>query len=333
MCFISLEASAPKPDFSNSKLYDAMIKVDNLTKYYGPTLAVDSVSFEITRGQVVGFLGPNGAGKTTTMRIVTCFLDPSSGTASVAGHDILDSPLEVRRRIGYLPENCPLYTHMNVVEYLHYIAELHQVPKSERSRRVKEMIGITSLGDVVYKDIGELSRGYRQRVGLAQAMVHDPDILILDEPTNGLDPNQIIEMRQLIKKIGREKTIILSTHIMQEVTATCSRVLIINDGRLVAQGSPDELTSQAQGKETVVISLKGEEENIYESLRQARFVESFNKKEAESEGGWLALEVQSTSGDIREELFRLAVEKNWGLRELRSERMSLEEVFARITKS
>ena len=333
MCFISLEASAPKPDFFNSKHYKAMIKVDNLTKYYGPTLAVDSVSFEITRGQVVGFLGPNGAGKTTTMRIVTCFLDPSSGTASVAGHDILDSPLEVRRRIGYLPENCPLYTHMNVVEYLHYIAELHQVPRSERSRRVREMIGITSLGDVVYKDIGELSRGYCQRVGLAQAMVHDPDILILDEPTNGLDPNQIIEMRQLIKKIGREKTIILSTHIMQEVTATCGRVLIINDGRLVAQGSPDELTSQAQGKETVVISLKGEEENIYESLRQARFVESFNKKEAESEGGWLALEVQSTSGDIREELFRLTVEKNWGLRELRSERMSLEEVFARITKS
>jgi len=310
-----------------------MIKVDNLTKYYGPTLAVDSVSFEITRGQVVGFLGPNGAGKTTTMRIVTCYLDPTSGTASVAGHDILDSPLEVRRRIGYLPENCPLYTHMNVVEYLHYIAELHQVPKSERSRRVREMIGITSLGSVVYKDIGELSRGYRQRVGLAQAMVHDPDILILDEPTNGLDPNQIIEMRQLIKEIGREKTIILSTHIMQEVTATCGWVLIISDGRLVAQGSPDELTTQAQGKETVIISLKGEEENIYESLRQARFVESFNKKEAESEGGWLALEVQSSSGDIREELFRLAVEKNWGLRELRSERMSLEEVFARITTS
>jgi len=310
-----------------------MIKVDNLTKYYGPTLAVDSVSFEITRGQVVGFLGPNGAGKTTTMRIVTCFLKPTAGTASVAGHDILDSPLEVRRRIGYLPENCPLYSHMNVVEYLNYIAELHQVPGSERTRKVKEMIGIASLGDVVYKDIGELSRGYRQRVGLAQAMVHDPDILILDEPTNGLDPNQIIEMRKLIKDIGREKTIILSTHIMQEVTATCSRVLIISDGRLLAQGSPDELTSQAQGKETVVISLKGGEEEIYDSLRQATFIESFKKKPAADGGEWLTLEVQGTSGDIRERLFRLVVEKNWSLRELRSERMSLEEVFARITTS
>ncbi len=310
-----------------------MIKVDNLTKYYGPTLAVDSVSFEITRGQVVGFLGPNGAGKTTTMRIVTCYLKPTAGTASVAGHDILDSPVEVRRRLGYLPENCPLYNEMNVVEYLHYIAELHQVPKSERTRKVKEMIGIVSLGDVVYKDIGELSRGYRQRVGLAQAMVHDPDILILDEPTNGLDPNQIIEMRRLIKEIGREKTILLSTHIMQEVTATCGRVLIISDGRLVAQGSPDELISQAQGKETVAISLKGNEEDIYAGLREARFIESFRKKGSEDEDEWLTLEIQSASGDIREQLFRLAVEKNWSLRELRTERISLEEVFARITTS
>jgi gliding motility-associated transport system ATP-binding protein len=308
-----------------------MIKVDNLTKYYGATLAVDAVSFEITRGQVVGFLGPNGAGKTTTMRMVTCYLKPTSGTASVAGNDIYEEPLEVRRRIGYLPENCPLYTDMNVVDYLYYVAELRQVPKSERRRKVKEMIGITGLGDVVYKDIGELSRGFRQRVGLAQAMVHDPDFMILDEPTNGLDPNQIIEIRQLIKDIGREKTIILSTHIMQEVTATCGRVLIINDGRLVAQGSPEELTSQAQGKETVVMSLKGNEEDIYAGLRQAPFIESFKKKETENEGEWLALEVQSASGDIREELFRLTVEKNWSLRELRVEKISLEEVFSQIT--
>ncbi|MEA2062391.1 MAG: ATP-binding cassette domain-containing protein [Gemmatimonadota bacterium] len=313
-----------------------MIKVENLTKYYGPTLAVDSVDFEITRGQVVGFLGPNGAGKTTTMRIVTCYLKPTSGTASVAGYDISDSPLEVRNRIGYLPENCPLYLDMNVVDYLHYIAELRQVPARERQRKVKEMIGIAGLGTVTHKDIGELSRGFRQRVGLAQAMVHDPGILILDEPTNGLDPNQIIEMRKLIREIGREKTIILSSHIMQEVTATCDRVLIINDGRLVAQGSPDELTSQAQGKETSVLCLKGSQDEIFSALRNAPFIESFKKVEddqGQDDGGWLTLEVHSAGGDIREQLFRLAVEKNFPLRELRSERMSLEDVFSKITAS
>lgn len=308
-----------------------MIKVDHLTKFYGSTLAVDNVSFEISNGQVIGFLGPNGAGKTTTMRMVTCYLKPSSGTATVAGYDINENPLEVRKRIGYLPENCPLYTDMNVRDYLNFIAELRQVPSSERARRIDRMIEVTALGGVMHKDIGELSKGYRQRVGLAQAMVHDPDILILDEPTSGLDPNQIMEVRNLIKEIGREKTIILSTHIMQEVTATCGWVMIISGGGLVAQGTPDELTAQAQGRDVVTVSLKADAETAYGVLREAGFVESF--RDLGGDEGWLDLELTSAEGDIREQVYRLAVEKGFPLRELHRERISLEEVFTKITTS
>ena len=312
-----------------------MINIENLTKYYGPTLAVDSVSFEVAKGEVVGFLGPNAAGKTTTMRIVTCYLKPTSGTGCVAGYDIHDEPVEVRKRIGYLPENNPLYPEMNVVDYLDYIAELRQVPASERSRRVKEMIGITGLGDVLWKDIGELSKGFRQRVGLAQSMIHDPDILILDEPTSGLDPNQIVEIRQLIREIGREKTIILSTHILPEVSATCDRVVIINDARLVASGTTDELVNRAQGADVVTAGVNGPEEAGFHALREADFVSEFRKvrEEAGEQAAWLTLEIESASGDIREKLFRLVVEKNWSLRELKLEKMSLEEVFAKLTTS
>ena len=311
-----------------------MIKIENLTKYYGPVLAVDSVSFEVAKGEVVGFLGPNAAGKTTTMRVITCYLRPTSGTVSVAGYDIHNHPVEVRRRIGYLPENCPLYPEMNVVDYLNYIAKLRQVPASERSRRVKEMIGITGLEDVLWKDIGELSKGFRQRVGLAQSMVHDPDILIFDEPTSGLDPNQIVEIRRLIREIGREKTIILSTHILPEVSATCDRVLIINDARLIASGTTDELVSRAKGDDVVTAEIRGPEEEVYQALRKADFVGKFRKikEEPEEDGAWLTLEIEST-GDIREKLFRLVVEKNWSMRELKLEKMSLEEVFAKLTTS
>jgi ABC-2 type transport system ATP-binding protein len=312
-----------------------MVTIENLTKYYGPVLAVDSVSFEVAKGEVVGFLGPNAAGKTTTMRIITCYLKPTAGTVSVAGYDIHNHPVEVRKRIGYLSENNPLYPEMNVVDYLNYIAKLRQVPAAERSRRVKEMIGITGLEDVLWKDIGELSRGYRQRVGLAQSMVHDPDILIFDEPTSGLDPNQIIEIRQLIREIGREKTIILSTHILPEVSATCDRVLIINDARLVASGTTDELINRAQGADVVTAGIRGPEEAVYQALREADFVGEFRKikEEPEGDGAWLTLEIESTSGDIREKLFRLVVEKNWSMRELKLEKMSLEEVFAKLTTS
>ncbi|MCD6360310.1 MAG: ATP-binding cassette domain-containing protein [Armatimonadetes bacterium] len=312
-----------------------MITVEELTKYYGSTLAVNSVSFEVKKGEVVGFLGPNGAGKTTTMRMVTCYLRPSSGTVSVAGYNIYDHPLEVKRRIGYLPENCPLYPEMNVLDYINYIAELRQVPRSQRKKRIREIIGITSVGDVLHKDIGELSKGYRQRVGLAQAMVHDPDILILDEPTSGLDPNQIVEIRQLIREIGREKTIILSTHILPEVSATCNRVIIIHDARLVASGTTDELVKRAQGADVLTVCVKGPEDEVFETLRAVDFVKDFRKTGGEpaDEGSWITLEVESAGGDIRESFFRLVVEKNWSLRELKLERMSLEEVFARLTTS
>ncbi len=312
-----------------------MVTIENLTKYYGPVLAVDSVSFEVAKGEVVGFLGPNAAGKTTTMRVITCYLKPTSGTVSVAGYDIHKHPVEVRKRIGYLPENNPLYPEMNVVDYLDYIAELRQVPAAERSRRVKEMIGITGLEEVLWKDIGELSRGYQQRVGLAQSMVHDPDILIFDEPTSGLDPNQIIEIRKLIREIGREKTVLLSTHILPEVSATCDRVLIINDARLVASGTTDELINRAKGADVVTAGIRGPEEAVYQALREADFVGEFRKIKEEHEGeeAWLSLEIESTSGDIREKLFRLVVEKNWSMRELKLEKMSLEEVFAKLTTS
>ncbi|MEA1996610.1 MAG: ATP-binding cassette domain-containing protein [Gemmatimonadota bacterium] len=312
-----------------------MINIENLTKYYGATLAVDSVSFEVQKGEVVGFLGPNGAGKTTTMRVITCYLRPTSGTVSVAGYDIFEEPLEVRRRIGYLPESCPLYPEMNVVDYLDFIANLRQIPHSERARRIKEIVGVTALGDVLHKDIGELSKGFRQRVGLAQAMIHDPEILILDEPTAGLDPNQIVEIRQLIKEIGREKTIILSTHILPEVSATCGRVIIINDSRLIASGTPDELVERAQGADMLRAVVKGPEEDVFQTLRYAKFIGEFHKVEAESDDDseWLTLDIQSRSGDIREEFFRLVVEKNWSLRELKLDKMSLEEVFAKLTTS
>jgi len=317
----------------NLKPEKAMIKVENLTKYYGSTLAVDSVSFEVEKGEVVGFLGPNGAGKTTTMRVITCFLKPTSGTAKVAGQDILENPLEVRRHIGYLPENCPLYPEMNVVDYLNYIAALRQLPQTERIRRIREIIGITSLGDVLHKDIGELSKGYKQRVGLAQAMIHNPDILIFDEPTSGLDPNQIVEIRQLIRDIGREKTIILSTHILPEVSATCSRVLIISDSKLVASGTTDELISRAQGSEVLRVSVKAPQEELFQLLRTVDFIGEFRKVEADDGEEWISLDIQSKGGDIREKFFRLVVEKNWSLRELKLDKMSLEQVFAKLTTS
>jgi ABC-2 type transport system ATP-binding protein len=312
-----------------------MIKVEDLTKYYGPTLAVDRVSFEVQRGEVVGFLGPNGAGKTTTMRMITCYLEPTGGNVDVAGYNVYDHPLEVRRRIGYLPESCPLYPEMNVVDYLTYIAELRQLPKSAVRPRIAEMAEVTGLENVLHKDIGELSKGYRQRVGLAQAMVHDPDILILDEPTSGLDPNQIVEIRQLIRDIGRQKTIILSTHILPEVSATCNRVLIIADARLVASGTTDELIHNAQGGDVVTVCIQAGEDPLYEALRQSPLVSEFSKVGQETVDGrlWTTLEIKSDGTGIGEQLFRLVVDKGWSLRELRTEKMSLEEVFARLTTS
>ncbi len=227
---------------------DVMIEVAGLTKDYGLHRAVDQVSFNVRRGEVLGFLGPNGAGKSTTMKMLTCFLAPTAGRAKVAGHDVFDASIEVRRRIGYLPEDTPIYRDMTVVEYLRFAAEMRGMESDKIAGRIKEIGQRCGLADVAGKLVGELSKGFRQRVGLAQAMLHDPDILILDEPTSGLDPNQIVEIRSLIKEIGQEKTVILSTHILPEVQATCSRIVIISGGKLVADGTPDSLRAAREGR-------------------------------------------------------------------------------------
>src|SRR3954454_9210508 len=237
---------------------ELMIQVQNLTKDYGPTRAVDQVTFKVRKGEVLGFLGPNGAGKSTTMKMLTCYLAPTAGRARVSGHDVFDESLEVRLRIGYLPEDTPIYRDMTVLEYLEFAADVRQMDRAKIPGRIHEIGGRCGLSEVAGKLVGELSKGYRQRLGLAQAMLHDPDILILDEPTSGLDPNQIVEIRSLIKEVGQEKTVILSTHILPEVQATCSRILIISGGRLVADGTPDELRARERGgRYRVVVESNG----------------------------------------------------------------------------
>src|SRR6202050_2610395 len=247
-----------------------MIKVEGLTKRYARTVAVDNISFEVEKGQIVGFLGPNGAGKTTTMRVLTCFLPPTSGTANVAGFDVLESPLEVKKRIGYLPETPPLYPEMEVSEYLTFVGKLKGIPKSDVAKRVDEAAGRCALGDVKDKLIGKLSKGYRQRVVLAQAILHNPDVLILDEPTSGLDPKQIIETRELISSLSGDHTIILSTHILPEVEQICEQVIIIAKGRLVATDTVDNLQNRARGVESVLVEVAGRNGDLDPKVAQAR---------------------------------------------------------------
>ena len=307
-----------------------MIEVRNLTKRYGPTVAVDNVSFDAKSGEVLGFLGPNGAGKTTTMRILTCYLSADEGTVKVAGYDVFEESFEVRKRIGYLPESAPLYTDMGVIDYLKFIAEIRDIPKSQRSQRIKDVVDICGLEKMIQKDIGELSKGYRQRLGLAQSLIHDPPILVLDEPTSGLDPNQIIEIRNLIREIGKEKMIIFSTHILSEVSATCGRILIINDGQIVANGTPDELAGRAQGEEVVHISIRGPREEIEAKLEELSIVSDF--KRVESDDGVCGYQIVSQKGkNTAEELFHFVVQNHWSLTELRQEAISLEDVFLQLT--
>ncbi|MCE1166425.1 MAG: ATP-binding cassette domain-containing protein, partial [Bacteroidetes bacterium] len=232
------------------------IKVENLSKFYGTQQAVKDISFEVKTGEIVGFLGPNGAGKSTTMKMITTYLTPNNGSILVNDVDAQDNPIEVRKKIGYLPEQNPLYQDMNVVDYLYYAAELQSVPKESIPDAVKKMIKVCGLEDVKHKDIGELSKGFKQRVGLAQAMIHNPDVLLLDEPTSGLDPNQIIEIRKLIRDLGKQKTLMLSTHILQEVQATCDRVIIINNGEIVADGTTDSLAKSFQGQLAIHLIVK-----------------------------------------------------------------------------
>jgi ABC-2 type transport system ATP-binding protein len=310
------------------------IAVRNLTKLYAEQKAIDDISFDVKTGEVLGFLGPNGAGKTTTMKTITCYMPPTSGTVEVDGLNIFDHSLEVRRKIGYLPEMNPLYQDMNVLDYLDYSAQLHGLRGAIVKQRMKEMVQVCGLDDVRHKDIGELSKGYRQRVGLAQAMIHDPDVLILDEPTSGLDPNQIVEIRNLIKQLGRAKTVILSTHILSEVQATCDRVLIIHEGKIVADGTPAQLQQNFKGAESVTIELKASVTNPLETiapkLRQLQSVTGVTLVEQSDSLHRFELQVEKGS-DVREAAFRLSVAEGWVVLELFRKATSLEEVFHKLT--
>jgi gliding motility-associated transport system ATP-binding protein len=312
-----------------------MIKVEGLTKRYARTVAVDNISFEVEKGQIVGFLGPNGAGKTTTMRVLTCFLPPTEGTANVAGFDVMEHPIQVKKRIGYLPETPPVYPEMEVAEYLNFAGRLKGISSGDIARRIDDVVGRCSLGDVRNKLIGKLSKGYRQRVGLAQAIIHNPDVLILDEPTSGLDPKQIIEIRELLKHLAGEHTIILSTHILSEVEHSCERVIIINAGKLVAIDSVANLTNRLRGSEAVslVVETAGGSPNptdVQQRLEQVSGVSRVVMKQ--SNDGRLAFEVESLQGrHIRADLARTVVNSGWGLNELRPVGLSLEEIFLQLT--
>ncbi len=310
------------------------IAVRNLTKFYGQEKAVDDISFDVKTGEILGFLGPNGAGKTTTMKIITCYLPASGGTVEVDGLSVSEQSFEVRRKIGYLPEMNPLYHDMNVVEYLEYAAQLQGVQSSHIRSRLKEMTEVCGIGDVRHKDIGELSKGYRQRVGLAQAMIHDPEVLILDEPTSGLDPNQIVEIRNLIRQLGRAKTVILSTHILPEVQATCDRVVIIHEGRIAADGTPEQLQSQFRGADQLALELKASVANaltdIVPKIKAVPSVENVTYGTQEGQTHRFLVDV-ARGTDVREDLFRLAVQEHWVMLELSRRATSLEEVFHKLT--
>jgi len=312
-----------------------MIKVEGLTKRYARTVAVDNISFEVEKGQIVGFLGPNGAGKTTTMRVLTCFLPPTAGTASVAGFDVQEHPIEVKRRIGYLPESPPVYPEMEVTEYLEFTGKLKGIPSADIKKRVDEVLGKCAIGDVRDKLIGKLSKGYRQRVGLAQAIIHNPDVLILDEPTSGLDPKQIIEIRELLKSLAGNHTIILSTHILSEVEHSCERVIIISQGKLVAIDSVANLTNRLRGSESVALEVEAaggspNPSDVQLRLEQVAGVRSVVMKD--SKDGRLTFEVESLQGrQIRADLARSVVNAGWNLSELRPVGLSLEEVFLQLT--
>ena len=311
---------------------ELMIQVENLTKVYGATRAVDDVSFNVRKGEVLGFLGPNGAGKSTTMKVLTCYLAPTGGRAKVAGFDVFDDSLEVRKHLGYLPEDTPLYKDMTVLEYLQFAAAMRGMASDRSAKRIKEIGGRCGLHEVAGKLVGELSRGYRQRAGLAQAMLDDPDILILDEPTSGLDPNQIVEIRQLIKEVGKEKTVILSTHILPEVQATCSRILIISSGKLVADGTPDELRARERGSRyRLVMEASGTTaEAVKARLVGIKGVSRCEPVRGEDGAHSFTMDAAGDE-DLRKVLFRAAVDNKWTLLELHREAASLETVFRNLT--
>jgi ABC-2 type transport system ATP-binding protein len=306
-----------------------MIKVENLTKRYAGHTAIQDLCFEVGKGEIMGFLGPNGAGKSTTMRILSSFMPPTSGRATIAGFDIFEQSLQARSHLGYMPENVPLYNDMRVTEYLDYRAALKGVPHRRVAERVGDVKELCGLKEVEKKIIGNLSKGYRQRVGLADALVHEPDLLILDEPTSGLDPNQIRQVRDLIKNLGKQHTILLSTHILPEVEMTCSRVIIINRGRIEACDTPENLLGRIRTAGGVTVEAKVGNDDGAEELRKIAGVRDVT---VSAEGDWqlFALRVEANT-DVREEVYRLASDRRWTLRELSQRKATLEDVFVEIT--
>ncbi len=306
------------------------IIVNNITKKYGPQNAVDNISFEVKQGEILGFLGPNGAGKTTTMKMITCFLAPTSGDITIGDLSVLKDHLKIKQKLGYLPENNPLYPDMPVLEYLQYVAELQEVPKDKIQERIAKMVHVCGLNSEKHKKIGELSKGFRQRVGLAQAMIHDPEILILDEPTTGLDPNQIVEIRKLIRDLGKEKTVILSTHILPEVEATCDRILIINNGKIVADGTPESLRKKSQGLEVVKIQIK-EADNIDDVITSLQKIESVAIVDPVTMENFVFMITSKEGQSSCKDIFTLCVQKNWYLTQLTPMETSLEDIFRNLT--
>ncbi len=307
-----------------------MIEAQGLTKYYGNKPAILDVTFRVEQGEVVGFLGPNAAGKTTTMRILTGFFPANAGTARIAGFDTFTESLEVRKRVGYLPESIPLYREMRTHQYLDFVAEVKGVSGRERRKAVGKVVEECGLRGVERKLIRTLSRGYRQRVGLAQALIHEPEVLVLDEPTIGLDPKQIVEIRQLIKELGEKRTIILSTHILPEVDVTCSRVIIIHNGRIIAQETPENLTQQLQEYIEIEMEIEGPSDKIRETLSNVEGVNRVTVKDAGDTGRAMYLVNASKEKDIRYELSRAVFENNWGLLEFHTLTPSLEDAFVKM---
>jgi len=305
------------------------IVVENITKRFGAQKAVDQVSFQVKTGEILGFLGPNGAGKSTTMRAITCYLAPNEGDIRIGGISIHDKPEEIKKLIGYLPESNPLYQEMPVIDYLKFVAELHSISKAKIPGRILDMVRTCGLEGEKHKKIAELSKGYKQRVGLAQALIHDPQVLVLDEPTAGLDPNQIAEIRDLIREIGKEKTVLLSSHILAEVEATCDRIIIINKGRIVADGTSSDLRKKAQNKEILKLTIEDGDRNAIIKALQA--LPSSDLVDVISQSG-NTFEMQSKPGtSSRRDIFRLCVDKGWALTEMTPTETKLEDVFRELT--
>ena len=311
-----------------------MIEVQHLTKRYGRVTAVDDVSFRVERGEILGFLGPNGAGKTTTMRILTGYIPATDGKAIVAGFDVFDQPIDAKRRTGYLPETPPLYPDMGVAEYLTFVAKIKGVPSADIRTRVPYVMERTRVTDMATRQCAKLSKGYRQRVGLAGAMIHDPRVLIMDEPTSGLDPNQIVEIRSLIQNLGKEKTVVLSTHILPEVQATCHRVVIINRGKIVADGPIEDLQRSMRGGERIMLEVQIPDgltsEMISVQVKSIPSIEQVSLIAEQNGSKKFSIETMGAA-DIRKDLFQLCVQKGWGLLELHREQTSLEDIFRQLT--